>query len=102
MRFLFTILFFALCHWLYIAIGLIIFYSSYKHKLRSFGWRLVAIGLAPCFGLPKGLHQWLCDNCAYNPIDHRYKRCTFWTCPKYGKCVYSLKEEYEGKSKKNN
>lgn len=100
MKLLSFILVFALWHWLFIALGLIIFYSSYKYKLRSFGWRLVAYGLASCFGIPKCLHQWLSDNCAYNPTDKRFKRCKYWTCSKYGKCVYSLKEEYEGKCKK--
>lgn len=92
MKILFILFMFLFMHWFQIGFGLILFYSTHKRKLKQIAWSMVAIGLAPLFGRPKALHQWVANHCYANPIHIPDHRCTYWTCAEYGECEFSKKK----------
>lgn len=87
--FLFLLFYFFISHWLMIGFGFILFYGSRKLLFKQIGWSCVAMGLAPMFGKPKALHEWVAKHCYANPIHIPDKRCTYWTCGEYHSCEYS-------------
>ena len=73
------LLYFFFSHFLYIGLGFLLYYVF---KLHNIGHYLVCMGLAPMFGHPKKMHQWVSDNCPYCSCNDKCKR---WTCPNYSK-----------------
>lgn len=64
---------------LYLIVGFLLFYLGKIFHLKfliKFGFKLVAMGFAPFFGLGK---YWLSKNCPLNNCDY----CRLWTCSKY-------------------
>lgn len=64
---------------MYIFVGYMIFKIGKLFKLKffiSFGFKLIAMGFAPFFGLGG---SWLAKNCPYSSCDS----CRLWTCSKY-------------------